>query len=297
MSAKDDMTSETGGPTSSAGPARALLVIPAHNEAESIVATVEGLRDTCPDLDFVVVNDGSTDTTALICRQRGFPLIDLATNLGLSAAVGAGMRYAYERGYGAVVQFDADGQHRPEYLEGMLDALDAGFDIVCGSRFLLDPKPRSLRMAGSRLISWAVRATTGQRLTDPTSGLRVYGRRVVKAFATQGDMTPEPDTVSHLVRLGARVQEVPVVMNERAAGTSYLGPLSSVRYMLRMAVSILLVQFFRKGSLGLLGPPSEPKAAAAPPRPTAGAADKGRTEPTATPGLASHREDGQWHRR
>jgi hypothetical protein len=113
-----------------------------------------------------------------------------------------------------------------------------------------------LRVVGSAFISGAIRLTTGQRLTDPTSGLRAYSRRIIERFATQINMTPEPDTISYLIRLGARVAEVPVTMNERIAGTSYLSPLASAKYMLRMAVSILLIQFFRKGELAPLEPAS-----------------------------------------
>jgi glycosyltransferase involved in cell wall biosynthesis len=225
---------------------RALVILPAYNEAASIVSTVENLIATCPQLSFVVVNDGSTDETARRCRQQGFPLIDLACNLGLSGAVGAGMRYACQHGYDAAVQFDADGQHRPEYLTDLLDALADDYDIVCGSRYLRKTKPRSLRMVGSALISWAIRLTTGHKLTDPTSGLRAYNRRLIERFASSAHMTPEPDTISYLMRQGVRVLELPVTMNERVAGISYLGPLTSIKYMIRMVVSILLVQFFRK---------------------------------------------------
>jgi glycosyltransferase involved in cell wall biosynthesis len=241
-------------PTADAQAPRVLVVIPAYNEAESIVSTVEGLIAICPDMDFIVVNDGSSDATAQLCRQQGFPLLDLPCNLGLSGAVGTGMRYAWQAGYDAVIQFDADGQHQPEYLAVLLETFSQGYDIVCGSRFLRGPKPRSLRVAGGTLISWAIQLTTSQKLTDPTSGLRIWGRRIIERFATQMNMTPEPDTISYLIRMGARVGEVPVVMRERVAGTSYLAPVASAVYMLRMAVSILLIQFFRKKSSDFLGP-------------------------------------------
>ncbi|MDR3136266.1 MAG: glycosyltransferase family 2 protein [Coriobacteriales bacterium] len=231
---------------------KVLVIIPAHNEAESITTTVSDLISCCPDVDFIVVNDGSTDTTARLCRQANFPLLDLACNLGLSGAVGAGMRYAWRYGYTAAVQFDADGQHRPEYLSLMIKALANGHDIVCGSRFLGRSKPPTLRMFGSALIAYAIRVTTARRLTDPTSGYRAWGRRIIELFATQTNMTPEPDTISYLMRLGARVTEVPMVMNRRAAGVSYLGPFASLKYMLRMVISILLIQFFRKGELSSL---------------------------------------------
>jgi glycosyltransferase involved in cell wall biosynthesis len=172
-------------------------------------------------------------------------LLDLASNLGLSGAVGAGMRYAYQSGFDVAVQFDSDGQHRPEFLPALVKQLAEGADIACGSRFLTEKKPKSLRMLGSNLIASAIRATTGTRLTDPTSGFRAYAASVIEIFSTQIDISPEPDTLSYLIKQGAKVSEVPVVMNERFAGTSYLNITASIRYMLRMFISILLLQPFR----------------------------------------------------
>jgi glycosyltransferase involved in cell wall biosynthesis len=231
------------------------VIIPAYNEAASVVRVVHGLEAACPGLSYVVVNDGSGDATPTICREQGFPLLDQCTNLGLTGAFGTGVRYAVRHGYDAVVQFDGDGQHRPEFIPSMLAKIADGYDIVIGSRFITNRKPHNLRMVGSAFIAGAIRATTGTRLTDPTSGMRAYSHRVMEAFATQANMTPEPDTVSHLIRSGARACEVPVRMDERQAGVSYLNAGTSVKYMLRMAVSILVVQPFRQSALAQGGRP------------------------------------------
>jgi len=227
---------------------RALVIMPAFNEADNIVPTVENLKQTCPQLDFIIVNDGSSDETAAICREHGFPLLDLPVNLGLAGAVTTGMRFAWLSGYDAAVQFDSDGQHRPEFLQPLLDELKNGFDVVCGSRNL-EKREISARMLGGRLISLSIRLTTGVVLTDPTSGLRAYNRRIIERFANQINITPEPDTISYLIGAGARVKEIPVVMNKRSHGRSYLTFSTSIKYMLRMGISILLFQTFRKGSL------------------------------------------------
>ncbi|MEG2083489.1 MAG: glycosyltransferase family 2 protein, partial [Oscillospiraceae bacterium] len=131
-----------------------LIIIPAYNEQESITRVVENLKQVCPSYDFVVVNDGSTDSTAGICRKNGYPLLDLPVNLGLSSAMQTGMRYANRRGYDCTMQFDADGQHLPEYIEPLMRKLEDGADIVIGSRFINVRKPKTLRMAGSYLLSW-----------------------------------------------------------------------------------------------------------------------------------------------
>ena len=190
-----------------------LIVIPAHNEEANIVQVVEELTRGYPQYDYVVVNDGSRDKTAALCRAHGYRLIDLPVNLGLAGAFQTGLRFAAENGYDCAMQMDADGQHKPEYIAPMLAALEEGSDIVIGSRFLTVKKPKTLRMLGSYIISWSIRLTPGRAICDPPS---------------------------------ATVKEVQVEMGERLAGQSYLTFWRSVQYMVKMSISILLIQWFRK---------------------------------------------------
>lgn len=223
-----------------------ILVIPAFNEEKNIQAVVENLIRNYPELDYVVINDGSTDSTEEILRKNGYNHICLPVNLGLAGCFQTGMKYAYEKGYSCAVQFDGDGQHRPEYIASMKEKMDQGYDIVIGSRFIVGKKDWSMRMIGSRLIGAAVYLTTGARLTDPTSGMRLFSRKMIKEFALNLNYGPEPDTVSFLIKQGAKVAEVPVTIDERTEGESYLKPLTAAYYMARMLLSILFVQNFRK---------------------------------------------------
>lgn len=223
-----------------------LIVIPAHNEEANIERVVEGLRQGYPQYDYVVVNDGSRDKTAAICRANGYRLIDLPVNLGLAGAFQTGLRYAAEHDYDCAMQLDADGQHRPEYIAPMLKALENGADIVIGSRFLTVKKPKTLRMVGSYFISWSIRLTTRRAICDPTSGMRMFNRAMLEEFAQNLNYGPEPDTLSYLIKNGATVQEVQVEMDERTAGHSYFNLWTSAQYMIKMSLSILLIQWFRK---------------------------------------------------
>ena len=236
---------------------RLLLIIPAYNEEESILGVIKSVREFSQNsdefrkmdiaLDYVVVNDGSTDATASICIENGIKLIDLPVNTGLAGGFKAGMLYASENGFDCAVQIDADGQHRPEFITAMLAAMEIGkFDIVIGSRFVDKKKPVNARMLGSRIISFALRLTTGKRITDPTSGMRMYGKRIIDFLANNANSGPEPDTVAYLMSSGATVGEVQTDMKERTAGKTYLTFSKSILYMLRMTMSILFVQWFRK---------------------------------------------------
>lgn len=223
-----------------------LIIIPAYNEEKSIERVVNHVINDFPQYDYVVVNDGSKDKTARICRKCGYNLIDLPVNLGLAGAFQAGLKYAYRNGYEYAIQYDADGQHKVEYIEKMLEEMKKGYDIVIGSRFVTEKKPRSLRMLGSRIISGAIKITTGKKVNDPTSGMRLLNRNMLKEFALNLNYGPEPDTISYLIKNGAKVSEVQVQMDERQFGESYLNMVGSMKYMSKMLLSILVIQNFRK---------------------------------------------------
>lgn len=225
---------------------KTLLIIPAYNEEESLRNTVESVKKKAPSVDYLIVNDGSKDGTVKVCRENEYPFLDLSTNLGLAGAFQAGMKYAYRHRYDCAIQFDADGQHLPEYISDLEKAIEHS-DIAIGSRFADEKKPKSMRMLGSNLIQGAIKLTTGKTIKDPTSGMRAFNRRMIEHMARGLNFGPEPDTVSYLIkRADAKVVEVPVKMAERFAGESYLNAWTSVKYMLRMSMSILFMQLVRK---------------------------------------------------
>ena len=225
---------------------RLLVIIPAYNEEESISSTVDELTSTLPGVDYVVVNDGSKDDTERICLEHGYNYVSLPVNSGLTVGFQTGMKYALRNGYDYALQFDADGQHRPEYISKMLDlAVAEDVDIVIGSRFVNKCKEVSARMLGSRIITVAIKLTTGKRVADPTSGMRMFNRKMIERFANDDSLNPEPESISYLMKKGAKVREVQVEMRERQAGESYLNIPKSIAYMARACISILFVQWFR----------------------------------------------------
>ena len=225
---------------------KTLVIVPAYNEEGSIETTVNSLISAIPNVDYLIVNDGSKDRTLQICQNNHFKVADLSVNLGLSGAFQTGVKYAYRHGYDACIQFDADGQHLPEYIKPLIEALYE-YDIAIGSRFIENKKPKTMRMLGSNILSTLIRLTTGKHLSDPTSGMRAFNKRMIALLAENLNMGPEPDTISYLIkRAGAKVGEVQVEMSVRVAGESYLNAGTSMKYMLRMIVSILIMQYYRK---------------------------------------------------
>lgn len=229
---------------------RLLIIVPAYNEADNIVRVIENIKQNYSEYDYVIINDGSKDDTAKICRKYNYNMVDLPINLGLAGAFQTGMKYAQYNDYDFAIQYDGDGQHNPEYIEGMVKkAISNDLDIVIGSRFVTEKKKVSLRMLGNTLIEICILITTGKRIKDSTSGMRLYNKRMIKKLSSAMNYGPEPDTMAYLMRCGAKVEEYQVHMNERIAGESYLNITRSIKYMFNMCSSILIVQWFRKKSL------------------------------------------------
>ncbi len=224
---------------------KVLIIIPAYNEQDNIERVVKHLTENYPEYDYVVINDGSMDKTSEICHSNHYNIIDLPVNLGLAGGFQTGMKYAYQKGYDCAVQFDADGQHRPEYIAAMIRKIEEGNDIVIASRFVEEKKPTTARMIGSRLITTAIRLTSGAKIMDPTSGMRMYNKKLIEVLANNINFGPEPDTVSYLIKMGAKVAEIQAKMDDRIAGESYLNAVNAAKYMARMLISILLIQNFR----------------------------------------------------
>lgn len=222
-----------------------LLIIPAYNEEANIEKVVEEIK-AYSDLEYIIINDGSNDSTLDICKRNNYKIINLPINLGLAGAFQTGMIYAYNNKYDYVVQFDGDGQHKVEFIYAMKEKIIKGYDIVIASRFLNNKKKLSLRMLGSFLISFAIKISTGKKINDPTSGMRMYDKKLIKEFAFNINYPPEPDTISYLIKQGIRVAEIPCTMRLRNAGESYLSPIVAIKYMSRMLISILFIQNFRK---------------------------------------------------
>lgn len=228
---------------------KVLLIIPAYNEQDSIEEVIVELKEfqlIYDSADFIIVNDGSTDETINVCKKFGVPIIDLPVNLGLAGAFETGMKYAKLNNYDIAIQFDADGQHSSKSIPYLIAAIEDGNDVVIGSRFVTEKRSFSLRMIGNYLISFAIKLTTGKKIFDPTSGLRAFNSKMIDIYLKYPNMTPEPDTMSYFLKNQVKIKEVQVTMRARIAGESYLTFSRSITYMLRMTISILILQFFRK---------------------------------------------------
>ncbi len=221
-----------------------LIIIPAYNEEESILKTVNDITSNNIRADILVINDCSTDNTEMLLKNNNINYISLPMNLGLTGAVQTGLKYAYLNDYDAAIQFDGDGQHQAKFIPLMLTTLSQGYDIVIGSRFVTKTKDKSLRMIGSRIISFLIKVTTGQRIMDPTSGMRMLNRKMIYDYAYNMNRRPEPDTLVYQIRHKAKVKEVQVDMSEREAGVSlYHGLGSSFKYMFNIIISILFLSY------------------------------------------------------
>jgi glycosyltransferase involved in cell wall biosynthesis len=224
---------------------RVLVIVPAFNEERSLPAVAEDLRRHAPGADVCVVDDGSRDGTEAAARRLGLGTLVLPLNLGIGGAVQAGYLAALAGGYDVAVQFDGDGQHDASSIETLLAPLrDGRADFVVGSRFLGSGDFRSTpsRRAGIRYLSWIIRARCGLSIGDVTSGFRAAGRRAIALFARAYPADyPEPEAVALAARAGLRVVEVPVLMRERAHGSSSITVVRSLYYFVKVSLALLLL--------------------------------------------------------
>lgn len=225
---------------------RYLAVVPAYNEQASVGRVVDALHTHAPEFDVLVVDDGSTDDTGAEARRAGARVMRLPYNLGIGGTVQAGFVFAEENGYDYVAQVDGDGQHDPRELTKLIDTMDADatLDMVCGSRFLSDdhkyPAPIS-RRTGIHIFAFILSRIVGQRVSDPTSGFRLYNRRGIAVFARDYPHDyPEVEAVLMLHWHRLRMAEVPVRMFARAGGVSSITSGKSAYYMIKVLLAIFV---------------------------------------------------------
>ena len=226
---------------------RIAVVMPAHNEDQTIASIITHIRRVLPDSQVIVVDDLSQDNTALRASEAGARVLRLANNLGYGGAVQTGLRYAFRQGYEVAVQMDADGQHDPEDLPKVLaPVLSGAADVALGSRFLgrADYAISLPRRIGMKLFSWLASSALKRPITDPTTGFQAHNARVLRYFAVSQYHSDylNSDTMIMLAFRGFRIVEVPVVMKERVAGISmFHGGLKPFLYVAKMFLSILVV--------------------------------------------------------
>ena len=222
-----------------------LAIVPAYNEGKNIARTAREIRQSLPQADVLVINDGSSDDTASQAQVAGACVLNMPYNVGIGAAVQAGFQYAAARDYDIVLRNDGDGQHAPANNPVLLQALASNaVDAVIGSRFIGmggDYGTPMLRRLGSGILARLLSSIIRQRVTDPTSGCSAYNRAAITLLARSYPHDyPEPEAIVMLHRSGLRQMEVPARMTARRHGQSSITPLRSVYYMIKVILAILI---------------------------------------------------------
>lgn len=238
------------GSTAEAGTSsKRIAILPAFNEEQAIGRVIDEIRAVDPDLEIVVVDDGSTDRTSSLASARGVIVLRLPFNLGIGGAVQTGYLYALENDFEIAIQIDGDGQHDPAQLDALLAPILAGeADLVVGSRFAEGHHPAPfLRRAGIRVLAALVSVLARKRVTDTTSGFRALNRRAITLFAADYPHDyPEAEAVLMAARNRLRLVEVPVKMRPREAGRSSITTARSFYYMAKVIVALLMGLFRRR---------------------------------------------------
>lgn len=225
-----------------------LIIVPAYNEAENIEKFINELRKYINNnTDTLIINDCSTDNTKEILIKNNYNFLDLPINLGIGGAVQAGYIFAKEYGYDIAIQMDGDGQHKPEYINKLVEPIiDGSADITIGSRFKETKdtkgfKSSFMRRLGIKYLSTLIYLFTNKKIYDVTSGFRAVNKRYIALYANQyAQDYPEPEAIVTALRNGARVEEIPVIMQERLGGKSSINFLRSIYYMVKVSMAIFI---------------------------------------------------------
>jgi glycosyltransferase involved in cell wall biosynthesis len=232
-----------------------LVFIPAWNEEDNLPGVLDELRHELPDVDVLVVDDGSTDRTAAVSREHGAEVLSFGVNRGLRAGIAAGYTWAHERGYAYCGRVDADGQHPPAELRRLLELVRADeADVAVGSRFVSGPgyepyryEPEGIRKLGTGLLRRSMRVALGRPFNDATSGLYAASAKALPALSrpyTSG--APEVEAVLRLHDEGLRVAEIPVDMRERASGESKLQGKKAFLLVVTVIATLVGARRFRR---------------------------------------------------
>ena len=230
---------------------RILVIIPCFNEEKSIHDVIDNIMRHAEndftynmEIDYLVINDCSTDSTLQMLQENRFHFLNLPVNLGIGGCMQAGFLYAHEKGYDIAIQHDGDGQHDVAFFADVIGPIKNGeADIVIGSRFIENEGFQSsgIRRLGINLLSGIIKICTGRKLNDVTSGYRAINKKYIKFFSMNyAQDYPEPESIVDAIRNGAVICEVPVIMQERKEGKSSIGALKSVYYMIKVSLAILL---------------------------------------------------------
>lgn len=228
-----------------------LLIVPAYNEEKNILSTCNQIikynKKNNNKLDYIVINDGSTDDTLKVLVDNNIPHINLIENLGIGGAVQTGYKYAFSHEYDVAIQFDGDGQHDVNYIEELIKPIiNKECDMTIGSRFIGKNnkgfKPDFKHMLGINIISKTIKLKTRKTIYDTTSGFRAANRDIIKRFAKNYPQEyPEPISTVDMIKHGYKIKEVGVSMNERREGTSSIHSWKQAYYMFNVVISIIMM--------------------------------------------------------
>jgi glycosyltransferase involved in cell wall biosynthesis len=223
---------------------RILVAIPAYNERATIGSVVNDVREHLPDLDMLVVNDGSRDGMGQALRELRVMTATHLCNLGYGRAIQTAIKYALVEGYDALITLDGDGQHAARQIPDMIDRFGReDWDVLVGSRYVQSrnysdaPLGRRIGMQLFSMLTWTV---TGQRVYDTSSGLKIMRRCVFEPLTQWHFVDFHAEAIVYLMRLGYRIGEYPIRVAERKHGQSMYSALSHLTYPLKTSLMILL---------------------------------------------------------
>lgn len=225
---------------------KVLAIVPCYNEGDVIVNLLEEFKQLTPEIDVLVIDDGSQDNSYALASQFA-RTIRHPTNLGLSSVIKTGINYALDNGYDYAIQIDGDGQHIPSEISKFLALLsDNSPNLIVGNRFTHAQRYLSLNPRNwiNVIVSLEIACCFGRWFGDSLSGMRMMDRQMMQFASARMDQSfLDTMILVYAMKYNYSVLQIPVRMRERKSGTSHVSGFHGIWYMVRLLLDIVSIRF------------------------------------------------------
>ncbi len=195
-----------------------IVIIPVYNAEKNIVSIIRDFKITKPNGEYIIIDDGSSDLTAKICKEKDYNIISLSSHHGIEIALETGYKFALEHGYQYAVRMDGSGFYSAKDIDTLLTYFDEKFDIIIGARYSSYSKLNTAQKIHSNII----KNNNQKKVFDPTSGLSAISIRIIRNMISTKHKMLTTSFISDQIKQGFTLKEVPVIYSQNTKNKYFI---------------------------------------------------------------------------